>query len=535
MKYLVALAAGLIVGSCAAIAAADASARPRLTLAQGQVEGVREGPLDVYRGIPYAAPPVGEARWRPPGPALSWKGIRDASRFGPACIQPPVPKTSIYHDPLPATSEDCLTVNIWSPRAARRLPVIVWIHGGSLRIGGSAEPLFDGSALARRGIVFASINYRLGPLGWLAHPELSAEQRNRVSGNYGLLDQIVALRWVKANIARFGGDPTNVTIMGESAGALSATYLLVSPLARNLFGKAIIQSTNLRAFPALSRRAYGLPSAEEIGATLLRTLGAETIAAARSLDAQALVDRATSAGFQSQGTVDNWALPDQLIDLFDRGRQLKIPVMVGFNSDEIRTQRQLVPHIPESARAYENAVASKFLEDAPAYLKVYPSSNVEASMFASLRDSVYGWPGERIARSQTQIGQSAFFYVFDHCYPSAAVRGICGFHASELPFVFSRFSRDQLPPNWAVPDGPHDAALSSAMIDYWVSFAATGIPRSAGSPVWPSYGAERRAMWFKDRPMVVTNPYRGMFELHESLAQKHKRAGRSWFLNVPGR
>ena len=208
----------------------------------------------------------------------TWTGTRDAEAFGPSCVQPPVPAVSIYYDPPQATSEDCLTLNVWAPADATRAPVIVWIHGGSLRIGGSAEPLFDGANFARRGIVFVSINYRLGVLGWLAHPALSAESPHRASGNYGLLDQIEALRWVRANVAAFGGDAGNVTIMGESAGALSVAYLLVSPLARGLFDKAILESANIRAFPELERPAFGLDPAEQTGLALAAGVGADDLA-----------------------------------------------------------------------------------------------------------------------------------------------------------------------------------------------------------------------------------------------------------------
>ena len=207
----------------------DVSTRPVVDLQQGRLAGEREGNLDVYRAIPYAPPPVGDARWKAPGPAPSWKGVRDASAFGPACIQPPVPETSLYYDPPADSSEDCLTLNVWAGADAETAPVIVWIHGGSLRIGSSAEPMYDGAEFVRRGAVFVSINYRLGVLGYLAHADLSGESPDGVSGNYGLWDQIAALKWVRDNIEAFGGDPSNVTIMGESAGALSVSYLLTSP------------------------------------------------------------------------------------------------------------------------------------------------------------------------------------------------------------------------------------------------------------------------------------------------------------------
>ena len=222
--------------------AAAAAAEPAVDAPAGVVRGVQDRDLRVFRGIPYAEPPVGERRWRAPAPLTRWEGTRDATRFGAACMQPKPQAPSIYGWDLPAMSEDCLSLNIWAPQDARGAPVFVWIHGGALASGSGADPIYDGSALARRGIVVVSINYRLGMFGWFAHPGLSAESPDHVSGNYGLLDQIAALEWVKRNIGAFGGNAGNVTIAGESAGALSVMYLMAAPQARGLFHKAIVQS-----------------------------------------------------------------------------------------------------------------------------------------------------------------------------------------------------------------------------------------------------------------------------------------------------
>jgi len=208
----------------------------------GAVRGEAVGKIRVFRGIPFAMPPVGALRWQPPLQMPKWKGTRDATKFGPACVQPASRAQSIYTWDLPATSEDCLSLNIWAPTDARKAPVFVWIHGGSLTTGVGSDPLYDGAKFAERGIVVVSINYRMGVLGYLAHPALSAESRRNISGNYGLLDQVEALRWVKRNIAAFGGDASNVTIAGESAGALSVMYLMTSPEARGLFAKAIAEA-----------------------------------------------------------------------------------------------------------------------------------------------------------------------------------------------------------------------------------------------------------------------------------------------------
>src|SRR6185312_12531335 len=236
---------------------------PVVRLPAGIAQGAIESGIRVFRGLPYAAPPVGSMRWKPPVPAPAWDGIRDATKFGAACFQPKPRAASIYADPPAEMSEDCLSLNIWTPSAARNTPVMVWIHGGSLTGGSGSETMYDGAALAKRGIVVITINYRLGALGYLAHPELSAESPGHISGNYGLLDQIEALQWVKRNITAFGGNPSNVTIAGESAGALSVMYLMASPPARGLFAKAIAESAYMISTPELKESKHGMLSAEE--------------------------------------------------------------------------------------------------------------------------------------------------------------------------------------------------------------------------------------------------------------------------------
>ncbi|MBM59498.1 carboxylesterase family protein [Hyphomonas sp.] len=507
----------------------EVSARPLVELRQGVLAGEYEGRLDVFRGIPYAAPPVGGARWTAPGPAPAWEGVRDASSFGPACIQPPVPETSLYYDPPADTSEDCLTLNVWAGPDADAAPVIVWIHGGSLRIGSSAEPMYDGAEFARRGVVFVSINYRLGVLGYLAHADLSAESPDGVSGNYGLQDQIAALQWVRDNIEAFGGDPSNVTIMGESAGALSVSYLLTSPDAEGLFHKAIIESPNARNFPELKTAAYGLPSAEDIGAEVFANLGLETLEAARAMDAQELTNQAK---FTPQGTVDGKVLPSQIIDAFDTGRFAKVPVLAGFNSGEVRAQRAFAPRPPDSPEAYEAEIATRYGDTAEAFLDVYPSDDVQGSILATLRDAIYGWAAERIVRKEAAAGQPAFMYVFDYCSPAAKAKDLCAFHASELPFVFGNLDSESLPPNWPVPDGDQDQAISKALLDYWTSFAATGQPESVYGPVWSSYGQDQSYLDIGQTLASRTDPIPGMFELHEQLVAERKAASEPWFLNI---
>ena len=261
---------------------AGADSPPVVSAPAGKASGEATGGVRVFKGIPYAQPPVGAMRWKAPLPAQKWKGTRDATQFGAACIQPKGRPDSIYFWSLPKTSEDCLFLNVWTPAQARNAPVFVWIHGGALSGGSGSEPLYDGTKLAERGIVVVTINYRLGPLGFLVHPALSAESRRNISGNYGLLDQIAALEWVKKNIGAFGGDVANVTIAGESAGALSVMYLMAAPSAHGLFHKAILQSSYMISAQELRTAGHDAYSGEAIGVWLQGKLGAGDLAGLRS-------------------------------------------------------------------------------------------------------------------------------------------------------------------------------------------------------------------------------------------------------------
>lgn len=510
------------------------SVGPVVMVEQGRLAGLHEGAINVYRGIPYAAPPIGDLRWKPPQKVMPWQDVHDAGAFGPSCIQPPVPPTSVYYDPPDTSSEDCLSLNVWAPDDAVKAPVIVWIHGGSLRIGGSAQPMYDATAYAERGVVFVSINYRLGVLGWLAHPELIAEDPDNLSGNYGLQDQIAALEWVRDNISTFGGDPENVTIMGESAGALSVTYLLVSPPAEGLFNKAIIESTNTRNFPVLGKAKYEEPAAEEIGADLFSKLELASLADARNADAQDLMNRATFVGgFSPQGTVDGKLIPTQLNEAFDSGAFAQVPVLAGFNSGEGRTYRALQPPVPASAAEYEAAIRARHGEETSEFLQVYPSDNILESMLALARDNVFGWSTERIVRSADAAGQPAYLYVFDYCYPAMREQDLCAFHASEVPFVFGTVADDAVyPPAWPKPPKDDAVPLSETLVDYWASFAATGQPVSASGPAWPAYGDSESYLRIDQEPEVSQNAFPGMFELHERHYAEQREQGEGWYLKL---
>jgi para-nitrobenzyl esterase len=494
------------------------------------VRGIAQNGLHAFKGIPYALPPTGDARWRAPAPAPAWRDTVDASAFGPACVQPPT-SGNIYAETLSPMSEDCLHLNVWTPRDARNAPVFVWIHGGALVRGASSQIMYDGAALARRGVVVVSINYRLGMLGYLAHPELSAESPDGVSGNYGLLDQIAALRWVRENISAFGGNPGNVTIAGQSGGALSVVYLMVSPRARGLFHRAIAQSAYIPATPELTRERFGMPSAEDEGVYFAGELGARNIEALRGMDAEALTGGAARTGYLPSGNIDGVILPRQLVDIFDSGEQAAVPIIAGFNSGEIRSLRRLLPPAPAEAEDYEAAIRTGYADLSDAFLKRYPATTIDESMLATTRDAMFGWTSERLVRTQSAIRQSAFLYFFDHGYPAADDMGLHAFHASELPYVFGNVART--PESWPKPpDSEMERNLSDAMMGYWVSFARDGKPDAAGWPAWGPYAPGEAYMRFADAPQGGADLLPGMYELHEEVMCRRWATDIPWHKNV---
>ncbi|MBS0296944.1 MAG: carboxylesterase family protein [Proteobacteria bacterium] len=525
------LTGGLAAASLAVSAPALAQSGPTVDAPSGVAVGVEQGELRVFKGLPYAQPPVGPLRWAPPKALARWSGARDASKFGPACWQPKPRGGNIYADPLPAKSEDCLSLNIWSPKTAKKLPVMVWIHGGSLVGGAGSESLFDGTKLADQGLVVVTINYRLGVFGYLAHPGLSAESSEGISGNYGLLDQIQALRWVHDNIEAYGGDPSNVTIAGESAGALSVMYLMASPRAQGLFSKAISESAYMVTVPGLKQTTYGWPAAEAAGAFLASKLKAPDVAALRAMAPEALVDGAAANGFLPFGAVDGKVLPRQLVETFDRGEQAHVPILAGFNSGEIRSLRILLPPPPSNPGEYETRIKTGYGDLADTFLKFYPANNIEESMLATTRDAMYGWTAERLAAKQAAVGQPAYLYEFDHVIPQADAQGLHGFHASELPYVFGTL--DRLPPFWPrSPKTPAEAKLSQQMTAYWASFARSGRPEAPGAPAWPRYGAAAAFIVFQETPKVGRNAMGGAYALHEQVVCRRMAHGVAWNWNV---
>jgi para-nitrobenzyl esterase len=501
----------------------------------GRVQGLQlPGGVTVFRGIPYVQAPTGALRWKPPVPVPDWTDIRSAQDFAPACIQPLSQPQNIYTDDPPRMSEDCLFVNVWKPEGATKAPVMVWIHGGALRTGNLAGGLYDGTELARKGVVVVTLNYRLGILGYLAHPELTAESPHRSSGNYGLLDQIEALRWVHDNVSRFGGDPGNVTLFGESAGALSTIELMTSPLARGLFQRVIIQSGYMVSNMELKRPSLGQPSAEAVGESIAKKLEAANLEALRAMDATKLVKDSLAAGFDPQATIDGWVLPRQIVDSFDRGEQAPVPMIAGFNGGEVRSLRFFLPPLPKTPAEYEATVRRIYGDLAPKYLQLYPSSNIEESALAAARDGFYGWTAQRLVLKQTQLGVPAYLYFFEHQYPVEVEQHLEAFHASELPYEFGHISDSKLPKNWPrPPEDKEERDISEVIMNYFTSFAQSGKPIAPDAPTWKPYTEGEAFLDIRDKPYASRNVLPGTYELHEEIVSRRRAAGnQNWYINV---
>lgn len=500
----------------------------------GRAAGTRDGGLNIWRGLPYALPPTGDRRWRPPAPVPAWDGIRDATAFGPACPQPFRRKGSVYECDIPVKDEDCLNLNIWAPENARDLPVFVWIHGGNLLRGAGSEPLTDGAALARRGQVVVTINYRLNVLGYLAHPELSAESPDGVSGNYGLLDQIAALQWVRDNIAAVGGNPDNVTVAGESAGALSVYYLLCAPAAHGLFARAIAQSGHICSAQHLKENRHGMGTGEATGTQLLAKLGAASIAELRGWDGQTLALAADQAGFAAQAVVDGQVLPDQPLYMLRDGRSANVPLLTGFNAREIPTLEFLMPPLPATPAEYEAMIRARYGDLADRFLARYPASDMKLSTETAVGDALFGWTVLAAAKAQIANDRPVHVYYFDHGYPAADDRGLHAFHACELAYVFDTMR--QSPPNWPkAPDTQAEAETTRIIGDYWTGFTRDGTPRADGAPAWPDHADGGAILHFADEPALRRDLFPGMYDLIEDDFARRRATGTTpwnWLVGV---
>ncbi|MFL5579068.1 MAG: carboxylesterase/lipase family protein [Gemmatimonadaceae bacterium] len=489
MRRILPVVLATLVPLAIAAQAPTAPAAPAARTAQGVVRGVALATgVRAFRGIPFAAPPVRELRWRPPQPARAWTGVRAADRFGPQCMQ-----ARIYSDMMfrnEGTSEDCLYLNVWAPAraaAGARLPVLVYFSGGGFMAGDGSEPRYDGESMARRGIVVVTTSYRLGVFGFLAHPELTRESPNGASGNYALMDQTAALRWVRDNIAAFGGDPGQVTIAGESAGSFSVSAQMASPLAKGLFARAIGESG------AFFSRTLATPTraeAEQNGVRFGQAVGATTLAALRALSAHELLEAAGRQGVpRFAANVDGWFFPEAPAAIFAAGRQARVPLLAGWNSEEM-TGRALLNETP-NAENVAGVLRRIFNEQAQAAAQVYPAATPEEAM-QSLTNlagdqfiaySTWKWLEEHGRTS----GQPVFRYLYARPRPALASPGPNApppsrgaVHSAEIEYAMGN-----LPLNKVFAWTPEDFRVSETMQGYFANFIKTGDPNGAGLPEWP--------------------------------------------------
>jgi para-nitrobenzyl esterase len=497
----------------------------------GLVEGTVEDGLTVHRGIPFAAPPVGDLRWRAPQPAAKWQGVRRADKFAPACMQTSMGNATLAPQG-PAPSEDCLYLNVWSPArtAAERLPVLVWIYGGGFRAGATSIPLYSGENLARKGVVVVSIAYRVGLFGFLTHPGLSAESSRHVSGNYGLLDVIAGLEWVRKNIAAFGGNPRKVTVFGQSAGGVALSMLCASPLARGLFDGAIPESGVSFGSP----RPKGIPG-EEVplladlerqGEAWTKAAGLSSVAEMRQLPADKLLEigRAVQQPL-ARPVLDGWVIPGDQYKLYAAGRYNDVPVLIGCTSDDAGWSPQPTPE------TYAEAVRKRFGKFADQLLKLYPGEGPVLPKIARDlgRDTSSGWHVWTWARLQSRTGKSKiFYYYFDQHpdYPAGSPQaGFGARHGAEVAYVFGHLGG----PNRPAPTA-EDQALSEAIITYWTNFAKRGDPNGEGVPVWPDFKEAKPAvMYFSHtaHPGPVPNE-EGLKGLDAYFAWRRTPEGDAW-------
>lgn len=476
-----ALSAALLLVASACLGTASAQRLAPISTTEGKVTGVasHDGSVVSFKGIPYAAPPIGALRWRAPQPHAPWKGILAADHFGASCMQGPNnefgPWTREFLYVTPP-SEDCLFLNIWTPQPSRaaHLPVLVFIHGGAFTGGSGDVPVYDGEHLARTGMVVVTINYRLGPFGFLALPALSAESAHHSSGNYGLLDQIAALKWVQANIRAFGGDPARVAVAGQSAGAMSVEDLLASPLAKGLFSAAIADSgIGGRGIPVQT-----LAETEKEGAAFAARQKADSLDALRALPASQLL-AAPGIGLHFAPIVDGWVLPGQPRALTTQPGGNDVPVLTGFQQDDYRLGGVLAitaAQFQQRARHTYGSMADEFLRLYPAATDQEAMQSEAASGHDRLRAGMYLWASRRVQTHHARV----YVYYFDRAIPWPAHPEFGVFHTGEIPYAFGTL--DKLDRPWE----PVDFRLSKTMMAYWKNMAASGNPNGPSLPAWAS-------------------------------------------------
>jgi para-nitrobenzyl esterase len=485
----------------------------RVEVEGGTVEGTVEGEITIFKGIPFAAPPIGELRWKAPQPVIPWEGVRMANRFAPQC---PQVGFNFPGAPEPESSEDCLYLNIWTPAVSggEKLPVMVWIHGGGFALGSTSAAIYHGDQLAQKGVVVVSIAYRLGPLGYMCHPELSAESERGISGNYGLLDQIEGLKWIQKNIAAFGGDPGNVTIFGESAGGISVSMLCASPLTGGLFQRAISESGGNFGPVEMGERRDGIQhmkAAERTGLEFAERMGAGSIGEMRNLEPSAWMEDplAEMGGFWP--VADGYVLIGDQYELYAEGKYNDVDVIIGTNSDEGGMFVQ-----PTSPEIYKENIRQRFEPFAEQVLELYPGDTEEETHTSAadiFRETVFAWPSWAWARLQSRTGKSnVFVYYFDQqqqtaLFSSAKPRGAG--HGAEIAYVFQKLNPEQVK--------LEDLQLSEHLATYWTNFARTGDPNGGELPRWPSFKEEdQNVMYLNSNPSPGPVPNLEKLELMEA-------------------
>jgi len=480
----------------AAVQLAGAAFAQQVVTESGTISGIRANGVRVYEGIPFAAPPVKDLRWRPPVHAASWTGTRKADAFAPACMQVGV---SMPGETPPAISEDCLYLNIWTPAKTARehLPVIVWIYGGGYINGSASMPLYWGDRLAQKRVIVVTIAYRLGPLGFLALPELTRESPHHSSGNYGLMDQIAALEWIRRNVAAFGGDPNGITIAGQSSGSISVSILMASPLAKGLFQRAIGESGGLFE-PLQLAPKFLLANAERDGQTYAASLGAASLKQLRQLPATLLTG---NAGGIVHPVIEPYVLPLSPYEAFTSGQQNDVPLLIGSNADEARA---IVNVTRVTAATFDSDLEHSVGQLPPALLAAYPHATDEEAGQAQLgleRDLRFGWDMWAWARLQAGTGKSpVFYYSFRQQPPFPASSVYAGWgasHFAELWYVFDHL--DQSPWNWNAAD----RKLAEEMSSYWVNFARSGDPNGPGLPSWAAFTSTESKVQYLASPITV--------------------------------
>ena len=465
---------------------------------QGVLNGETEDDVQVFKNIPFAAPPVGDLRWRAPQPGPSWAGARDATEFGPIC--PQNQHINMFTPKLPQ-SEDCLSLNVWTPNTttAAKLPVMVWIYGGAFVTGGSAIPIYDGTDLAKHGVVVVSFNYRLGELGFFAHPALANDYIDEARGNFGLLDQIAALKWVQKNIATFGGDPNNVTIFGESAGGMSVNDLIASPMARGLFGKAISESgLGLQEVPPLEKaRQASVDVATRWGVT---GVDAATLAKLRAVKVEDILRNRSETEGGIAPFIDGKVIPADVSVLFAKGEIAKVPYIAGSNSNEA----SLAPMIGSDPLKG----LSKFGDALPKVRAIYEADGpLKDEEFArqAFGDALFTSAAQALAEFVARTGEPARVYHFAYIADHYRGKMIGVNHGGEIPFVFG-FRGLGFLGNFA---SDRDRSIATQTQAYWTNFAKTGDPNGAGLPAWPTFSAASR------QTLVVDDTTRAMTDFRK--------------------